>query len=266
MIHENSVMRSMSRRSRQPAFTMVELLVVIAVLGVLLAILLPTLSRARESARRSVCGSHLKSVGQGAAIYAAAWNNQLPLVGGNTNAIYWFWDITLGTGDLLVDATATATNGKPESVRRLLYCPSNPVQNANDLWEFPNQDNPVIRVIGYGWLGTRVGKAPLGTIPPDIRKFPPLRFQSRWNTGPNTSITELAFDAILSQGGQFVDINGGSPIHHTTSHLRGAKPAGGNVLCCDGHVDWKPWTGPERATGLPTAANSGEVTFWVINP
>ena len=58
------------RLSPLAAFTLIELLTVIAIIGVLAAIIIPTLSRVRSSARRSVCSGNLRQIGQAFQLYA----------------------------------------------------------------------------------------------------------------------------------------------------------------------------------------------------
>ena len=52
-----------SARQHRGGLTLIELLVVIMVIGILVALLMPTVQAARESARRTECANHLKQIG-----------------------------------------------------------------------------------------------------------------------------------------------------------------------------------------------------------
>ena len=69
------------------AFTLVEVLVVIAVMAILAALLLPTLNGARAGANRTVCRNNLKQINLGLRMYADDSSDTLPAVGGTTNFI-----------------------------------------------------------------------------------------------------------------------------------------------------------------------------------
>jgi prepilin-type N-terminal cleavage/methylation domain-containing protein len=126
-----------SRPKPRTAFTLVELLVVIGIIAVLVAILLPTLNRARESARRTKCLANLRSIGQLCMMYANQNHGFLPIgysddTGGaqdskySVNYYFARWNSSVndiryvGLG-LLYPASIITTS--PEE-GQVFYCPS----------------------------------------------------------------------------------------------------------------------------------------------
>ncbi len=66
------------RMRRDRAFTLIELMVVIAIVALLISILLPALGKAKASARRTVCASQLRQVGIGFRQYLNESRDRLP--------------------------------------------------------------------------------------------------------------------------------------------------------------------------------------------
>ena len=80
------------RRKRDSGFTLVELLVVIGIIALLIAILMPALSRARKQALQVSCGSNQRQVTYAALAYGNDWAEQLPP--------RWGYSRRINTGDL----------------------------------------------------------------------------------------------------------------------------------------------------------------------
>lgn len=134
---------------KKKAFTLVELLVVISIIALLLAVLMPALSKAREAGRRVVCGNHLRSIGMANQIYANCWNGKyVPIMdvsvprpssatGTTGNYTYYCWMANKSFRSYLaLDDRKTAKYNNQETGTILpdeFYCPSDEVAKRREV-------------------------------------------------------------------------------------------------------------------------------------
>jgi type II secretory pathway pseudopilin PulG len=324
-----------TRRTITPtAFTLVELLVVIGIIAILIAVLLPALTRAKRQAQIVQCAANLHNIGLAMLNYASQSNNFLPLMYADpANATYaaanpgqyafpvnggnWMWDIEAPVRNALIRYGCNRAN---------FYCPSNADQNINTFWNYaitatdkngtvlfsgppyadssgnsydnwPLPNETGFCHLGYVFLIKRLDgtMGPNATFPNGLLANPDSRikhfdWQARTkphNTAavldaaryvrPNiSSQTEIAFDTICSDGTNPLLFNnpkfsaiGGTNIPFTSSHWYGNNngyPAGGNYLCLDGHVEWRPITkaSANAATlgGFNERIVTNQIAFW----
>ena len=69
----------MFRKTTRSAFTLVELLVVVAIIGLLAVMLLPVLNRVQAASRATDCTNNLRQIGQGMALYLGVSQGRYPI-------------------------------------------------------------------------------------------------------------------------------------------------------------------------------------------
>jgi prepilin-type N-terminal cleavage/methylation domain-containing protein/prepilin-type processing-associated H-X9-DG protein len=193
------------RQSGHRAFTLIELLIVIAIIALLASILFPVFARARENARRSSCQSNLKQIGLGFAQYIQDYDGRYPM-----------------------SNYAPATNGawptllQPYiSSRQIFKCPSD-TRDVGSSYVVNNYFSKQLEALTAA-PGTTVlvmeGDSAFGT---------PGATRSMTNVATNYGLNEDY--TLYNQTGRINDSTKGLPRHLGTA----------NVLWADGHVKTTP--------------------------
>jgi prepilin-type N-terminal cleavage/methylation domain-containing protein len=220
---------------RRLGFTLIELLTVIAVIGILAAIIIPTVGKVRETTQRTVDANNLRELAKAAAIYATENRDALPnpdqvgrTISGGEKYHQWFGQLAKYSGfndpSMLVSKTDAAVDATqlPPSVM-------DPAVATNDalLAEFAALPATTFNVVG----GLRLSDA--ATTPLAFTRG--LRTDGTWS-GPAATADDVAIGPYQQTGGHIVFLGGNVQFYSnvnqalianngkTTSNLREAVP------------------------------------------
>jgi prepilin-type N-terminal cleavage/methylation domain-containing protein len=212
---------------RQKGFTLVELLVVIAVIAVIMGILLPALTSARQQAKATICRSNLRQIGFAAYLYAEAWSWYLPRGTGTTGKT-WF--------QCFMPYLSERAAGNDYRNVKLFRCPSYPDKEqtvcfVNNAWGF----NGLIDMVGYPI------EEPTSIF--GLRRLDRTIYIADNENGPGRDIIKQPGDP----GWHMCDVwsvdhlpkeNNLQRRVARTRHSKGATRPGCSVLYLDWHSDW----------------------------
>jgi prepilin-type N-terminal cleavage/methylation domain-containing protein/prepilin-type processing-associated H-X9-DG protein len=240
--------------SRAPGFTLVEMLVVIAIIGVLLALLLPAFSQARENGRQAACLSNLRQLSLANLTYSTENDYYAPAsqdIWGN-NLIRWYG--ARPNVDTPFDSTSGPLSSCLGDSKAVRVCPS------MGKWGFLTTGDAAFEAGcgGYGYnylgvgsrsyvLGYTEAASQLGMRPEEIAHpsttvmFSDTAF-AQYSAG-QTFLIEYSFvepDKSLSAN----RVMYGQPV--PSIHFRHRNRA--NIVWCDGHATAEAMTKSDDST------------------
>ncbi len=218
------------------AFTLIELLVVIAIISLLVSVLLPSLQRAQELARRVVCATRLRSLAQSQVTYAFDQDDQFPLgyvpqsyPGSSVNWDYSMRYLPAKGGSLTVGVWRPDWGFRfyPDyvSTRDVFYCPD------------------MVRM-GWGPDGTLMGYT---NWPSNIGCYVIAGKPNLCSITYGRVVMDLNVDGAAPLASDVV-VQGASARNAHTDDA--ANAVGGNQAFIDGHVAWAHYPGDDWVFGI----------------
>lgn len=242
------------------AFTLIELLVVISIISLLMAILLPALSSAREMARRSLCLNNLRQQYVGFAVYAGDFNNHLPNSPKDPHAKARLSHATeydksyLSYANSYLNIKTTDVGGNNDGRLSFngdpLVCPSNSLQAQEPYATAEWKATTLYTTLIGGQVNSTVNSA--GTR----SQYTFVLLDRFAQAGPN-GLKALSFDPVAPNPGS----NPAQQVVWLTrnNHKAKGKVLGGNVLRGEGSAAWSP------LTDFAQPGFSGEGTHFPVN-
>ena len=217
-------------------FTLVELLVVIGIIAVLVALLLPSLSKARKQATLVNCSANLRSIGQAAAVYASENDNFVPRDDYDARAN--FWPLIYSKMLFNRELTTAEINDKPTVVafltsQPLLHCPA--LSNDSRALHYAANNSRIEEGIwGYPSNGAKGDFIKLTRLP---RSASEIAYIVEVSQG-NLSSDNIGFYDIQSDSHTMFKVNGaangGSRMIRNTDRRHDLRTP---ILFFDGHVE-----------------------------
>jgi prepilin-type N-terminal cleavage/methylation domain-containing protein len=252
---------------RQRAFTLVELLVVIGIIALLISILLPSLSKAREAAKRTACLSNLRQVHQALMLYAHRNKDQVPLgfisngIQEDTNEQTQFnYSLVRGSRFTTIGLLFAEDRGKLEP--RIFYCPS----YTGNLHQYDTQIAPF-----YAFFSNQAG----ATVPATVRTGYGIRPEVDFGNPPEGNGTTVFFPPVprlskLKNKAIVSDIVNGPEVAGMWDRVRLQHDKGAQILYANGsagfvHRDnFMPWLNNLTTSFTGEIANRSFRTIWAI--
>jgi prepilin-type N-terminal cleavage/methylation domain-containing protein len=227
--------------ARRLGFTLVELLVVIGIIAVLVGMLMPALTRAREAANKTACLSNLKQLHLYMTLYAADSKRSIPIGywGSVKGANYLFHYNHVGTEYYTMFGVLYVTQIVKEGDGPSLYCPT----ESHSMISFDNDDNvwPPDEDVTHSALrhNTRLGYVARPVVRwPQVATNPPVRGSVSY---PDPTAAELALGYRKNQLPKLEKFNNKAilaDIVSTPGHVNRRHRKGVNVLYGNGAAMW----------------------------